>query len=213
MMEIPNEAVMSHSDTVQIELDLSSQVKLPIIGKSSNDTRTKIKAYANGLATWLLTYYFSSKIKKAISDDHCIIKTEISKPGFISITCEVTQLTNHEIKIESDMVLSQLKTNLQSAYQKLAYSALKKIIVLDLGYMNAIELMNTIPETDSEGRGMNDLKSMEKKLSVKVIFDHVTQHVYLVGDAKKLDKKCFALKNMLSHYYWRLSGNDVNFNA
>lgn len=56
---------------------------------------------------------------------------------------------------------------------------------------------------------MVDLRSMEKKLSVKVVFDDVTGHVYLVGDTKKIDKKCFALRNMFSHYHWRLSGKDV----
>lgn len=62
------------------------------------------------------------------------------------------------------------------------------IVVEDLGNMDATELLPTIPKTDGEGRGMVDLRSMEKKLSVKVVFDDVTGHVYLVGDAKKIDK-------------------------
>mmetsp|Transcript_6253 Transcript_6253/g.11107 ORF Transcript_6253/g.11107 Transcript_6253/m.11107 type:complete len:92 (-) Transcript_6253:51-326(-) len=49
---------------------------------------------------------------------------------------------------------------------------------------------------------------MEKKMSVKVVFDDETGHVFLVGDSKKLEKKCFPIRNMVSHYHWRLSWAD-----
>ena len=34
-------------------------------------------------------------------------------------------------------------------------------------------------------------------------------HVKLVGQKKKLERKCGDLRNMLSHYHWRMSGQDV----
>lgn len=38
-------------------------------------------------------------------------------------------------------------------------------------------------------------------------------HVFLVGAKPKLAKKCFKLRNLLSHYHWRLSGRDVAFES
>lgn len=93
-------------------------------------------------------------------------------------------------------------------WQKSIQSTLKKIVAEDLGNLNAKSLIPTIPEVDSEGRGMHDLQATEKKLSVKIVFDEDTGHVFLVGDAKKLEKKCFVLRNILSHYHWRLSGTE-----
>ena len=51
---------------------------------------------------------------------------------------------------------------------------------------------------------------MEKELSVKVAFCG-DDHVLLVGAKAKLQKKAFAMRNLLSHYHWRLSGRDVAF--
>jgi hypothetical protein len=95
-------------------------------------------------------------------------------------------------------------------WNKLLGSALKKIIVEDLGQMNANELVATIPLEDSGGRGLQDLQQMEKALQVKVVFCD-NGHVLLVGQKAKLTKKCFTIKNILSHYHWRLSGKDVAF--
>ena len=89
-------------------------------------------------------------------------------------------------------------------------SSMKKIKVEDLGNMQANELLASIPEVDPQGRGMKDLRDMEKKISVKIFFDKSGGHVFLVGDAKKLEKKVFAMRNLLSHYHWRLSGRDVS---
>ena len=85
---------------------------------------------------------------------------------------------------------------------------MRKIKLEDLGKMNATELLASIPEEDPMGRGLRDLREMEKKLSVKIIFNHDKNggHVYIVGDSKKLEKKVFALRNLISHYHWRLSG-------
>mmetsp|Transcript_21903 Transcript_21903/g.54232 ORF Transcript_21903/g.54232 Transcript_21903/m.54232 type:complete len:163 (-) Transcript_21903:890-1378(-) len=88
-------------------------------------------------------------------------------------------------------------------------SSMKKIKAEDLGQMQATGLLESIPEEDLQGRGLQDLRDMEKKLSVKIFFDHGGGHVYLVGDAKKLEKKVFAMRNLLSHYHWRLSGRDT----
>ena len=99
----------------------------------------------------------------------------------------------------------------ESDWQKKTFHTIKKIHVEDLGNMNAKELQESIPMDDSDGRGMLDLQNLEKKLSVKVVFDHVTGHVLLVGDEKKLEKKVFVIRNMISHYHWRLSGKDVAF--
>ena len=97
----------------------------------------------------------------------------------------------------------------KSKWEKNVFQTLKKITVEDLGLMNATELQSSIPQTDKHGRGMLDLYALEKKLSVKVVFDSQTDHVLLVGDEKKLEKKVFVIRNMLSHYHWRLSGTDV----
>ena len=99
----------------------------------------------------------------------------------------------------------------ESDWQKKTFHTIKKINVEDLGNMNAKELQQSIPMNDSDGRGMVDLQNLEKKLSVKVVFDHVTGHVLLVGDEKKLEKKVFVIRNMISHYHWKLSGKDVAF--
>lgn len=89
-------------------------------------------------------------------------------------------------------------------------SAMKKIQIEDLGNMQATDLRASIPEDDAQGRGMRDLREMEKKMSIKIVFDDDGGHVYLVGDTKKLEKKAFVIRNLLSHYHWRLFGKDVS---
>ena len=80
--------------------------------------------------------------------------------------------------------------------QKKMKSSLKKIQVQDLGNMRAQDLLASIPEEDPLGRGRKDLRDMEKKLSVKIVFGpgQGETHVYLVGDAKKLGKKVFCIR-------------------
>ena len=93
-------------------------------------------------------------------------------------------------------------------WRKQVAQALKKIVVEDLGDMNALELWESIPENDSDGRGRLDLTFMQKELSVKVVFSD-NRHVLLVGQKQKLAKKCFTLRNIISHYHWRLSGKET----
>lgn len=142
-------------------------------------------AQAHGLALWLQTFYFPSQIRKAT--------------GPVTVTC----ISRGCLQVKG--------TFDKQAWDKRIRSGMKKVVAEDLGRMDAVELLESIPETDSEGRGIDELRATEKKLSVKVVFDDITGHVLLVGDAKKLEKKCFALRNMLSHFHWRLSGTDVAF--
>ena len=89
-------------------------------------------------------------------------------------------------------------------------SALKKCESEDIGAMDASSLWEAIPEEDGAGRGRRDLAAMERELSVKAAFCE-DGHVVLVGAKAKLQKKAFAMRNLLSHYHWRLSGRDVAF--
>lgn len=95
-------------------------------------------------------------------------------------------------------------------WNKLLQAALKKIQVEDLGELAAQDLWLTIPEEDNEGRGRKDLAQLEKQLSVKVVFLEEDNHILLVGAKAKLEKKCLVIRNVLSHYYWRLKGKQIN---
>jgi hypothetical protein len=57
------------------------------------------------------------------------------------------------------------------------------------------------PETESKSSAVSD--------ATKTLYR--PEHVFLVGAAKKLDKKCGDLRNLLTHYHWRLSGRDISF--
>ena len=92
------------------------------------------------------------------------------------------------------------------------HSALKKVEVEDLGGMDAPRLWAAMPEEDGAGRGRRDLAALEHELGVKVCFCE-DGHVLLVGARARLQKKCFVLRNLLSHYHWRQSGKDVAFEA
>ena len=99
----------------------------------------------------------------------------------------------------------------EERWGKQLFAALKKVEVDDLGPMEAPRLWEAIPEDDGAGRGRRDLAAMERELSVKVVFCEGSGRVLLVGARPKLAKKCFAMRNLLSHYHWRLSGRDVAF--
>mmetsp|Transcript_5457 Transcript_5457/g.11962 ORF Transcript_5457/g.11962 Transcript_5457/m.11962 type:complete len:196 (+) Transcript_5457:201-788(+) len=185
---------------LDLSVDAAASTNCPIIPSyDSQETKNeKISAYANGLALWLLAYHFPSKIRKSGTNGNIDNGRGIE-----------ARLSSVQGRIE---LVGPSPAFIPDEWVKSARLSLKKIKVEDLGYMNASELIGTIPETDDgEGRGLSDLHSIERKRLVKVIFDDVTGHVYLVGDAKKLEKKCFDLRNLLSHYYWRLSGKDVTF--
>lgn len=183
----------------------------------------KLSLYAHARVQWLLSHHFPSKIRKSKllivvtspARGHLKIKIqkqptsrrnsngnddgEIKSKNIAEESCGINYDNNSFLEREKDQL------------EKSIHTALKKISIEDLGNMNAIELQSSIPEKDSEGRGMNDLHDLEKKLSVKVIFDDVTNHVLLVGEKKKLEKKVIVIRNMLSHYHWRLSGSDNTF--
>ena len=142
-----------------------------------------IPRQAEALLVWWKTFQQSGFQRK--NPDCSIIQ---SSDGILRIT-GLEDVANAENKIRSSM---------------------KKIKAEDLGNMQASDLLASIPEEDPQGRGLRDMKEMEKKLSVKVYFDTTSGggHVYLVGDAKKLEKKVFVMRNVLNHYHWRLSGLD-----
>eukprot|EP00443_Scrippsiella_acuminata_P074732 CAMPEP_0115549208 /NCGR_PEP_ID=MMETSP0271-20121206/94571_1 /TAXON_ID=71861 /ORGANISM="Scrippsiella trochoidea, Strain CCMP3099" /LENGTH=68 /DNA_ID=CAMNT_0002982719 /DNA_START=1 /DNA_END=203 /DNA_ORIENTATION=- len=68
--------------------------------------------------------------------------------------------------------------------------------------MDAADLWSSIPTEDAAGRGKQDLQKIEKELNVKVCFCD-DSHILLVGAKAKLQKKCFVIRNLLSHYHWR----------
>lgn len=152
---------------------------------ASSDVKKKLALrQAQALLTWVETFTIPSLHRKSKFEVH----VTNPEPGKLVVEGDEAQL-----------------------WQKSIHSALKKVICEDLGNMDAEELLPTIPESDPEGRGIQDIMAMEKKFSVKVVFDNQTGHIFLVGDSKKLEKKCFVLRNMLSHYHWRHSGRDVSF--
>lgn len=161
---------------------------------------------AVGKIEWLMTHHFPSKLKKSPIP----ITVSSSSRGIIKLQYEDNHSQEDDDHTKQQQGNESTPFNPES-WEKGVWSALKKVVVADLGNMNASELKDSIPEEDSEGRGMNDLVKYEKKLAVKVVFDDSSGHVLLVGDQKKLDKKVFVLRNMISHYHWRLSGTDVAF--
>lgn len=148
---------------------------------SCEPTPEKNQSNAFCLAQWLYAFWIPTQRRKHESVEF------------------VMDFENNELQIKSCEILADWKIAVKKE--------LKKIIVEDLGDLDATELGGSIPEEDPKGRGMADLHLMQKDLHVKVIF-HENRHVYLVGPKAKLDKKCFTLRNMLSHYHWRMSGKD-----
>mmetsp|Transcript_26890 Transcript_26890/g.53709 ORF Transcript_26890/g.53709 Transcript_26890/m.53709 type:complete len:200 (-) Transcript_26890:95-694(-) len=114
------------------------------------------------------------------------------------------------IRIEGPVTPGETASDFEMRWKRQLSSALKKIETEDLGNMNATTLRDSIPEEDPEGRGARDLRDLERRLSVTVVFCE-NGHVLLVGQEAKLQKKCFEIRNILSHYHWRLSGTDVAF--
>ena len=146
---------------------------------------------AEGEVRWLVANWFGSQQRK-----HGV---SFGLQGRISVRVEGPP-TSPE----------QSAAQFEAHWSKQIAAAVKKVDVEDLGAMNASELWEAIPEDDSAGRGRQDLATMERELGVKVCFCD-NGHVLLVGPKVKLQKKCFVLRNLLSHYHWRLSGRDVAF--
>jgi len=148
---------------------------------------------AEGLAQWLVTHWTPAQSCKQPS-----VRFELHEPSRVLVsTAAATNATAFEAE-----------------WHKAIEGVLKKVEVEDLGEMDAQRLLASIPETDADGRGLHDLRLLERELSVKVVFcAPPCTHVLLVGAKAKLSKKCFVLRNLLSHYHWRLSGRDVAFEA
>jgi len=196
-MDYVSKKCNNHNEFGAVEIDLWQHLIDPPGTAQAHTYTAKQKdallLQAHGLVQWLLTYHFPAKIRKAT------IPISVSSPhrGKICIQCTDTDTGNCDLD--------------GPKWGKNVFQVLKKIKVDDLGHMSATELQSSIPTNDAEGRGVADMNSLEKKLSVKVVFDRETDHVLLVGDEKKLEKKVFDIRNMLSHYHWRLSGTDVTF--
>lgn len=145
-------------------------------------SKEKLDRKADSLCEWLETFWIPGQKRK---NPKMIFLIE---DGFVKLSCEEAINEEH--------------------WKKQVASSLKKIEAEDLGNMDALVLKASIPVEDKESRGLLDLEKMQKQLSVKVIF-HSSGHVLLVGQKAKLSKKCFTMRNILSHYHWRLSGKDV----
>jgi len=178
---------------------------------------------ARGMIEWLLLHHFPSKIRKSkipalqvasLSRGKILLQQQCkdNDNDNINDTAIADAATNTSTSTNTNTACSSEENEINhEMWEKGVRLALKKIQVQDLGNMNASELQLSIPMEDSEGRGMTDLLSLEKKLAVKVVFDQESGHVLIVGDEKKLEKKVFVIRNMISHYHWRLSGTDVAF--
>lgn len=200
------------------------------ISEYFNAAKDKSVLHAYAFIQWLLEHYFPTQIRK--SKIPLIVKSP--NRGHLQIMYEVpvgseedengkeigTQENNTSDEPKS--INSNNKYDDKYQWENAIQKLLKKITIDDLGYMNATELKYSIPTAgdtgtvkqqniNSQKRSINDLYNLEKKLAVKVVFDDLTGHVLLVGDWKKLEKKAFEIRNILSHYHWRLSGKDVAF--
>ena len=158
---------------------------------------------AEGQAQWLLMHWAPTLKRKHPVDVALVGRSAIRVQGMQSAEQPYESAAAGAGEAETVAAFEE-------TWRKAIVSALKKVAVEDLGLMDAAALLASIPEVDANGRGLQDLRAMEKDLGVKAAFCS-NQHVLLVGPAPKLSKKCFALRNLLSHYHWRLSGRDVAF--
>jgi hypothetical protein len=162
------------------------------IDQSQSDLVIRNKRIALGQASWCKAFWLPVQQRKHLDFQLAIDGTNLT----ISRTTHNTDETTTTSIID---------------WNRLLQTALKKIHVQDLGDLAASELYATIPlQDDAEGRGRADLEAMEKQLAVKVVWLFDDGHILLVGIRAKLDKKCLVIRNMLSHYYWRLKGKQVN---
>ena len=182
------------SDPVRIEVRLEELLQSTSGAKPATAAEKDAAArIAEGQAQWLLTFWTGSQQRK-----HPEVKFALEGRSCLTVT--------------SSGVGSNEAAAFETEWRKAIVTALKKVEVEDLGPMDSAALWESIPEEDSSGRGRQDLIRVEKELSVKVVFcAPPCKHVLLVGAKAKLSKKCFVLRNLLSHYHWRLSGRDVAF--
>lgn len=193
------------SDTLAISLSLADLVSYP----PYSTTRQSSELILTGLAAYLQAYSVPVLLRKnpTISFSIKIAQTAECR-GYLII------VRNRSDNSDKDSEFIATSNEMVNHWNKTFKTILKKITVEDLGDMDAIELWNSIPEGDDtdhgDGRGRRDLWNHEKKLQVRVVFDAESKHVLLVGTKPKLQKKCITIRNMLSHYHWRLSGKDVS---
>jgi hypothetical protein len=180
---------------VPTKMSFSSEINLlePLLQKAKTERQREFAQLESfGLVEWLFLHHFPTKIRK-FNLPICV-----TSPSRGKLLLQI-KADDYENELDCEM------------WKRGVRMALKKVVVEDLGNLKASELEATIPFEDPEGRGMKDLKSLEKKLAIKVTFDKDTGHVLLIGDKKKLEKKVFVIRNMISHYHWRLFGTDVAF--
>jgi len=203
---------VSKSDTSAISLSLAELISHPS-SSTSPEIQLNNELIFTGLAAYLQTYSFPTLQRKNPTIDFSIAIALNTEFLDYSITIQ-----NRKRKCDEDCkavaaVTSNEENDERNHWNKIFTSILKKITVDDLGNMDAEELWNSIPEGEQlihGGRGRQDLLNHEKQLHVKVVFDGRSKHVLLVGTKPKLDKKCITIRNILSHYHWRLSGKDVS---
>lgn len=98
----------------------------------------------------------------------------------------------------------------EGVWRKAVEKELKNVRTEDVGKMsgrNGRSLRDAFNE-----EGLEKLSKLEKDLRIKVIF-RCDGHVLLVGPKSKLQRKSSDVRNLLSHFHWRLSGQDVAFDA
>jgi len=119
-----------------------NELSIEIQTYASDTTTEKSAQVAIGLAAWLDSFWIPTQRRKYPLINFCLCDTRLC--------------------ITSD-------DNCDS-WTKLVSATLKKVIVEDLGNMNAVELLKTIPFNDSNSRGLENLQELAKALQVKVVF-------------------------------------------
>ena len=67
------------------------------------------------------------------------------------------------------------------------------------------------PNLDSNSSSSSSQETAREKKKNNSQQFYTPEHVYLIGLQKKLDKKCGDIRNLLTHYHWRMSGRDLSF--
>lgn len=145
------------------------------------------------IAAWLRSFWLVSTQKRNPSFDFSISLSEVDEVGRVIVTPKV----------------ENIQVDWKHTWEKKIKSKIKKIEVEDLGKMDARDLYVSIKESKN---GLVDLEKLQKEVSVLVFFSTETdQHLRLVGAKNKLQRKCSDIRSLLSHFHWRLSGEDIAF--
>ena len=182
---------------------------------------------AAALLEWWISYQSTSLIRKTSA----VVQIIGTKSNDSVLVLQVLVAKDNDADDEE-------RTATTTKIEDTIRASVKKIEVEDLGAMNAAELVvsmritttvsckdnnshhhhhsstngNSTPKKQQQPQpqqpGIHDLHTLEQQLRVKVVFNTTNGHVYLVGDAKKLAKKVYPIRNILRHYHWRLSGQE-----